>query len=429
MNATVEDVTSHALAAGPTPDPPLARLDVIDTQAMNAFDRLPPKIVPLWWDATEAVDIVVDGATIARVAPTDRGQKVKYDLAPEVLELLCEQHGTDDDGATSDAFVAEGEAAVRAVLDATPAPPAVGEVSLRAWRGDRDSRLRQAEAVGRAHGLSGEAISRIIGRPFVARRTLLPPCSAVRRLEEKRAADIAAAKEREAEAEAVRVEMSRARTAGEMGWEVIEINARERAFGALVEPPFKNATMLARVGDLAWFGFQQIPGWELPCVTAEGIRVLARSEPVNHLRTPNDANFYDATFAQTLRATRGSGYDFGPIPRDRFSDKGVERAEELVRKHANALRAPMAPIAWRGPWLITYLVRGLLLRPDLAAQMLIRARDLGNRGAETADVMSDAISASCALAAVRGDVSAGVAFDPPASPSTHETKSDKKRAR
>jgi len=42
--------TASATPAGPTPDPPLARMDVVDTQAMNAFDRLPPKIVPLWWD-------------------------------------------------------------------------------------------------------------------------------------------------------------------------------------------------------------------------------------------------------------------------------------------------------------------------------------------------------------------------------------------
>jgi len=430
MSERLESFTTSAASAGPDPDPPLARLDVIDAQAMNLYDRLPPKLAPVWWDAAEAKDIVVDGATIARVAPTDRGQKVKYDLAPEVLELLCAQHGYDDDGATSDAWVAAGDRAVRAVLEAAPAPPAPGEVSLRAWRGERDSRLRQAEAVGRFYGLAPEAIERITGRKYVPRKHLLPTCGAIAGLEEKRKAEAEAAA-REAEAvEAVRVEAGRPKTAGEMGLEVIEVDVRARAFGALLEPPYKNAWPLGVRDGLTFWGFKQVAGYELPVVRAEGIRVFDRSEVVNHLGAPMpEASYFDCAFAITLRAQRGTGYDFGPISRDRFGERGMPLAEELVRKYAGALQNPQGPLGWRSHWLLQFLVRGLLLRPDIAAALCIRSRDAYNRGAEAADLMGDALGATAALHALRGDISAGCGLEP-ASPSTsHETKSKKDRGK
>jgi hypothetical protein len=134
-----------------------------------------------------------------------------------------------------------------------------------------------------------------------------------------------------------------------------------------------------------------------------------------------EPTFYDATFAQTLRAQKGSGYDFGPIPRDRFTEKGLATAEELIRRYAGALRNQASPSGWRGLWTVQYCVRALLVRPDVVASICVGARDAYSRDPQ-GDLMADSIGASAALFAVRGDISAGCAFEPEPASTLHVTK-------
>jgi hypothetical protein len=430
MNARVESFTTSAASPPDPAGPPLASLEIIDREAVRQIDPLQPAVFILYGAPTEPKELAIDGKVIARITGCDRGQKLNFDVVPELLALLCADLGTEDTGETSADFEAEGIAAVQAVLEnPPPAAPPAAPPSLRGWRGELDSRQRQAEAVGRCYGLAPEAIERITGRRYVPRKHLLPTCGAIAGLEEKRKAEAEAAA-REAEAvEAVRVEIARPKTAGELGLEVIEVDVSARAFGALLGPPFKNAWPLGVRDGLTFWGFRRIDGYELPLVRSEGIRVFDRSEVVNHLGAPMpEASYFDCAFAITLRAQRGTGYDFGPISRDRFGERGMPRAEELVRKYAGALQNPQGPLGWRSHWLLQFLVRGLLVRPDIAAAMCIRSRDAYNRGAEP-DLMGDALGATAALHALRGDISAGCAFGP-ASPSTsHETKSKKDRGR
>ncbi len=441
MNATVDNVTPNmrapaAAPAGPDPDPPLAILEVVSATALSAYDRLPPKIVPLWWDATDPKDLVVDGKCIARLVPTDSGQKVKYDLAPEVLELLTEQHGTPDDGTTDDRFIAEGEAAVRAVLAAAPVPPAPGEVSLRSWRGDRESRLRQSEAVGRAHGLSPEAISRITLRPCVSRKHLLPTCSAVRRLEEQRKAEAEAAAREEAEVEAARVEAARPRNLAERGVEILKIDKLRSTSNLLDESgPYRGARFLGQDGTHVYFGFEVIEGLELPeGFEQHGVRILRRTDfAPAFLGAPPEPSTADALYARTIRSRSGTVRDLGPIDPKRFTDRGLERAHALVDKWHRTLVLPLSsPFAWRASYLVEAAVRGCLVRPDLATEMIVGARNAFYRQVPElqSDWQVDPLGSQAVLFAARGDISAGALLEPePASPSSHETTKSKKAAR
>jgi len=428
MSERVESFTISAASPRPDPSgPPLAELTIIDREAMRQIDPLQPAVFILYGAPTEPKEVAIDGKVIARIAGCDRGQKLSYDVVPELLAWLCADLGTEDTGETSADFEAEGIAAVQAVLEnAPPAAPPVAPPSLRGWRGELDSRLRQAEGVGRHYGLAPEAIERITRRKYVARKHLLPTCGAIAGLEEKRNAAAEVAKREDADAEAVRVEIARPKTAGELNIEVVEVDVHARAFGALLEPPYRNAWPLGVRDGLTFWGFKRIDGYELPVVRAEGIRVFDRNEVVNHLGAPMpEASYFDCAFAITLRAQRGTGYDFGPISRDRFSERGMPLAEELVRKYAGALQNPQGPLGWRSHWLLQFLVRGLLVRPDLASAMCIRSRDAYNRG-PASDMMGDALGATAALHALRGDISAGCAFEP-ASPSHETTKSKKAR--
>ncbi len=416
-NNITPDVRSSTLGIAAEPSasdpsgPPLACVEIVDASACQALDPIMPKVAPLWWAATKPQELRQGDTVVARVSPTDAGQKVTLDLVPAMLELIAECCGHEDTGEVSTEWEADGEAAVTAVLADFPSG------HLRTWRGEPETRNRQAEAVGRAYGLSPAVLAKLTGRPYTPRRSLLPTLSMAKRLAEKHAALEAEAARAKAEEEAARIEAARPKSLTELGIEVIEV-ARSRAItGQDSLQPYPNALCIGATDSHMFWGFRVIEGLECPAFETNGVRMLRRDETFIGKTIAVDPSTFDAIWARTVRRQHGSGYDTGPITV--FTDRGLDRARELVSRWRLRLRwNKFSPDAFRASWLVEALVRGLKVRPDVATRMLVAAR--GDGSAE--HWLEDTLAGECVLAAQRGDISAGALLEPEPAPTLHSPK-------
>jgi hypothetical protein len=438
----------------------LATTEILDAEAVRAIDPLWPSLFPLWSTLTSPAELRNGDNVIARIAPTDAGQRPVGDLSAAGYAALCAAFGTDDTADTDDRWTVEGQAAMRAVLADMP------RGQLPTWRGELESRMRQAECVGRLYGMSPEAIASVTGRTYVARKGLLPTCGRAHELaERKRVADEAAAIAKVAAEEAA-AETARPKTLRELGAEGLEV--KKGRVGARRDPisrreivePFEGAWRwcVGETDDAVYFAWMAPAGLELPVFEADGARVLRREEiPPIPLPTLVDATADALKYIREMRGRFGT-YDTGPIVQ--WSSLGVDRAKALAAAFASSLSTSPAPTgssAWVRGWLCSAVVRGLRVRPDVAAAIIaeeaeraalaasslamprhVRMTDAGeDERAMAFEVMRDRamenytraerdfllqsagrseIEALCVKAASGGDISAGALLDerPPA---------------
>ncbi|HSY24221.1 MAG TPA: hypothetical protein VK841_18970 [Polyangiaceae bacterium] len=350
---------------------PLVILRPVDAEALRAIDPLvPSKPFACWITLSEATDVVVDGKTIATLEPTDAGQRVS-DVGPslDLYTAIAASLGTDDTGEETDEWLSEGTAAMRTVLAQMP------KSTLARWRGEHEVTLRMAENVARAYAMPAVAIEALMQRKFVARRGLLPTGCKAAELAEI-AKDATKREERaRLEFEAAERERLRPRTLEELEIEAVGVR-HDRMGGAVA--PWPMAVPLWTTESEVVFGFRCVEGLSLPPFHADGFRAIPREEiaPPGIL-TPPPPSTFAVGFAIDMRKRFAKDLDFGPIDPKRFTDAGFTRALEIIARLTQWLTVPAGDMlnSWRTAHAVQLVVRGTLVRPDLAASLVCAARD------------------------------------------------------
>lgn len=319
--------------------------------------------VVLFARGTAPLEVRVGDDVVATFKPTHSAPEgTGPALSIAAYEALVAACGYDDDGETSPRYEAEGRAAMQEAL-----PPDSMLTPVRTWRGEVEARLRQAEAIGRSYGMSASAIEAVVGRPFVARRSLLPPMARARELDAQRTV----AEEQAAVAVAIAAP-AKPRTAAELGIDGVAV--RLSRLGIVAPEPFPGARTLWVSAEERFYGWLALPGMRTPTFDRDGVRSLRADELV-----PLDAQrVLEPGWAELhwLRARRAeAGLDFGAMTD--FANDVSDVAREFVAKHAGTVLAPPYPRAWIVDYVVEVLVRAAetRLRPDLAAELLLGAMD------------------------------------------------------
>ena len=422
---TPDGSTTEALDGRTPGSRSLYAIEKLDAAALNDLDPLWPAVFPLWADLADGAELTHDGAPIGRIKRSEESRRRAGDLALRGYELLVEQHGKDDDGETDDRWTSEGMAAMRTVLvDMAP----LG--SLGDWRGEREVRFRQAEAVGRAYGMAGDAVASVTERPFTKRRSLLTACSAARALEQRARIAAEAARVAKASHEAARVEAARPRTCRELDIEIISVDASPARGPRFIENPRDGRQINAALAPfegagLAWmtdthlfFGFRRIAGLDIPLFDHLGVRVLGRDEPVPPTVRVREPTREDAGFAMSARARHCDASVLGPIAHERFSAVAIDRARALAMQWVSQVGNVTSTTAWRWYWALEAAVRGLLVRPDVAASHFVQVRagaGVGGRRAQghasPPDWSSDPLAEMALKFTLRGSIAPGALLE------------------
>ena len=148
------------IEAMPVPQPEQPARTVRDAWGTSAAA---PPAAPEARELLPMMACVVDGVVAARFTRTESApwSSGTYELALDAYVPLCEQHGSADTGESAEgAWDAEGAAAMREVL-----PPAAMLLQpMHDYRGSLEVPLRIAEARGRDHGMTPEAIASVTPR-------------------------------------------------------------------------------------------------------------------------------------------------------------------------------------------------------------------------------------------------------------------------
>jgi hypothetical protein len=300
------------------PRPPAWRVETLDRDAATTLDPLFPSVVPLWAAGTEPLVLRVGDVDVVRLHPVDAGTAADGELTLEVLELLVEQHGFDDKGEDAGgAWVEQGRAEMALAM-----PGRLLRGGLPHWRGEDEQRLRQAEAVGRSFGMTGEEVAEVTGRALVPRRVMLEPMGRARELERQRAEAEEAAVRAEAAAAVVDTEALRPRTWRELGAQAVRV-ARER-FGTVGESePFCGAVRVARDEKTLTYAWRVLPGLALPVFAEQEIATVDLDEVAPLLDRPlAEIDGNACRFLRMARA-RHMRIDSGPIAREAFGERGL----------------------------------------------------------------------------------------------------------
>jgi hypothetical protein len=373
MHALEETRARPIMGASAEHDP--ATLFVAEVHAPDVVVKLDPlvrtgSVIRLVAPFTEPVTVNVDGAPAFTLTPTDRGQPaIEPTLA--LYEAILDSAGVKDNGETTDAFVAEAIAAMRAVLKDPPRAP------LSLYREENLSRIRQAHSVGRSYGLTPNVIAEITGYVFTKGKLLVPPMRDAKRLAD---AARAAAKEAEKQAAAFAVaeaERTRARTVGELGLDGVVV--RRNRLASASEAPWSTATPAWEDGGLfVVYAWPKLHGLALPLFEDDGVRSLRPEEHVpSGARPAKEVPHLAIAFIREVRSRHGKGLDMGAIPRSRFTLEHIDRARELLSTRGHwFLYGPLTThLAWKAPFLMEALTRGLLLPVETSAELAITARD------------------------------------------------------
>ena len=362
---------------------PVYRVEIHDGVPCLALDPMLLAIVPIW--ASPAVALAIlgsDGSPLFTLTPVEAGTPPTGDLSLAAYELVTSQHGHDDDtGETSDHWVLEGHEAMAAALEGLES---LGS-GLKGWRGEPESRLRQVEAIGRWYGLTPARIAEITGRPFVARKSLLPTCGMARQLDAQRADHVVAQRQAAVATESARVEALRPRTLAELGVEGICVRRDRVATDALANPhngdapPWFGAFPLFVSNAEVWWGWKSVAGLELPAFDEHGARSLRGDLLVPPgMREPVELTAPAFAFLRALRQRFGVGLDFGPVAS--FIEPTVEvlaRAKAIARRHVRAFSdVPPMTIIHVQRIAADLIVRGLLIDPIAATVVLYSEMDL-----------------------------------------------------
>jgi len=315
----------------------------------------------MWIENTERTPLL-GGALEAW--STDKGQLARDPSLAE-RNVFVSELGLEPTDETSDRWIKQGQEAMRAVM--IDFPPKGGLEPLLRFG---EARLQAAEDVGRSYLLPASAIEQVTKRTYVPRRGLLRPGT--------QAARLAATAQETAEDVAQAAEVARQqrdpKSLRAQGYQAI--SRRRDMLAPMLEPFFgchgpsheteTHVTFVFRTEP----GLQCVPfddgGWAL--VNADSILVLSGAVP--------DLDAAAAAYLRTLRRRYGSDrLDFSAVG-DRWTDRGHERARALLREQAASVFVNVAPHrAWRQPFLVNLIVRGLLVHPTAFVQMAIDALD------------------------------------------------------
>jgi hypothetical protein len=352
-------------AEPPRLDPPLVRFEVIDEAAARAVlqgEHLAQRgLFRLWSELVEPVEV---GGWL-RLEPTDRGQAGAIDPGLKIYEAVIAAIGVDPDDDVNDSrWLREGQAAVRAVLIDPPSSP------LDKFTGTNETRLREAEAEGRRYALPATAIEVCTKRTFVSRRSLLTPGTQAARL----AATAQESAEQVTQATDVARQLAEPRSLRAQRLQAVSrrrdlILPMLEPFVGCCGPQFEDETHIVFVFPDE-VGLRVVPfdaaGWAL--VDPDTVLVLRGGVP--------DMDQPTSAYLRLLRRRYGTDQlDFGPVG-DRWTDRGHERARAVLREQAASVFVNIAPHrAWRQPFLVNLIVRGLLVHPTAFVQMAIDELD------------------------------------------------------
>ena len=358
-------IINHAAPPRPAPPspPPCYTATILDEAKARQIDPLFPSVFPLWAAGTSPLEI---GGGAVRIEPVDQGTPIVGDLSIDAYECLIKEHGAADTGDVSGEWDDDGARAVReAVHDS-----AMRGQQLRVWRGEVESRIRQAEAIGRWFGMSPAAIAAVTGRPYIPRASMLPTCDRARDLTAKREASELAARQEAEQAAALAREAARPRTLMELGIEAVAVR-RDRV--VVAPEPFAGAALLWSTDVEHVYGWRHLLGLELPAGEVDGIRVLGRDELAPPTCRPvPEPTLAAVGFAMSLRARLGA-FSTGPVLE--FTDAALDAGRALAAASVRYLIASPTADYWRAGYLVRVLVRRMQIRPDVAVHVLLEAAD------------------------------------------------------
>jgi hypothetical protein len=356
------------------------RFQVLDADVLGSIEASPwpaSGILRLAAPWTEARTIYRDGpvGVSDRVAflllePTDAVDDA-LDLPLALYQAIVDDAGDDQGPDSTGLWLVEGAAWARAALARMPSSV------FEKWQGCQSARIAQVQdRLVRGFLLPPGEVERITKTPLTTTRGLFPIGHDANRLEESAHAAAEATALAEAAAEALRVESRRPRSVASFGLECIAVS--KSRIGVSPEPFVTSAPLWEDEGA-RYYGFRKILALELPVgLDVEGIRVLGAEEfaPLNLSNPILDATSHALGFITMLRERYGVGLDFGPVDDARWSDRGLPRARELARQHASAFLAhPTQSTAYQSGLLVEWVVRGLLVRPDIASEILLTELD------------------------------------------------------
>jgi hypothetical protein len=370
---------------------PMMACEVLSRELWGPVDPLQPDTFPdaAWGSGgTAPLDVVVDGVVAARFTRTESAARSSdaYELAVDAYVLLCEQHGTEDSGESAEgAWDAEGAAAMREVL-----PPAAMLLHpMHDYRGSLEVRLRIAEARGRDHGMSAEAIGAVTGREYIARKSLIPICGRAKELEEQRRdRETKAAEGAKAAAAAAQIEIARDRTFAELRIAVVAVKIGRLADGLTTaqvfarthqwrtSEPWAGAAVLFATDDEVYYGHRVVPGCAMPKFSRDGVRSIDPSEiaPRSMMGEVVDASPAAMLFIHERKVEAGE--NLGPV--GRMQAEVWPAAHALIAKSVRVLLSPSPAHVHRMVLLAEQLVRtrDCQLRPDVALSAILGHPDL-----------------------------------------------------
>jgi hypothetical protein len=388
---TVRDAWGTSAAAPPAaPEArellPMMACEVLSRELWGPVDPLQPDTFPdaAWGGGgTAPLDVVVDGVVAARFTRTESApwSSGTYELALDAYVPLCEQHGSADTGESAEgAWDAEGAAAMREVL-----PPAAMLLQpMHDYRGSLEVRLRIAEARGRDHGMTPEAIASVTGRPYVARKSLIPPCGRSRELEEQRRDREMKAAEgaKAAAAAAAQIEIARDRTFAELRVCAVAVKIGRLADGLTTaqvfarthqwrtSEPWTGASVLFATADEVYYGHRVVPGCAMPKFSRDGVRSIDPSE----IAPRSMGEVVDASPAAMLfmhERKVEAGENLGAVRN--LQAEVWPASAALIAVSARVLLSPSPSHAHRMVLLAEQLVRSrdCQLRPDAALRAVL----------------------------------------------------------
>jgi len=370
--ANTRGMLNQALLRAATPAlPPVVltsfRFEVLDA---DAFKRVEPGVFPergvlrLAAPWTTPREIAHAGVPFLRLTPVDSDPEA-LDVTLALYRAILEDQGVDAaEVATSDRWTEKAEAwaahcrstAPRDVFDAYSGKSAAFELQI-------------ADRMARSF-----LVATTIPLPA---KTLWPAGSDATRLGHD-AAHLAEA-ERVAEAErqaaelaadVARLEAERTHTIGEVGIEVIAVQKSRPAADAA---PFTSAALVWEDDTRRFYGFRAIQGLALPLAMTDGLEIMPPDTAIPPFAAPApDPSFHAFEFAVHMRAGRAD-LDLAPIDDARWTDKGHAAARALAKEWSSLWLSFNPSTAWRMRWLCSALVRGYLVRPDLAELMIREA--------------------------------------------------------
>ena len=300
----------------------------------------------------EPITIAKDGRDLFTLEPTDQGQPAR-DVTERMRDVIYQSAGHEPPKDV--APLPENEAAARAWAEAARRQMPASPLDVYDGR-DRARALQMADRIARSFELTLTLASGLAGTPGTLPKLSLWSGQDAARLADQRRAQA------EAVASAEEARAAEAAAAGPVTWRDHGIRAivvRDRIVE--IHGPARVGTQEPRI-----FAWKTEAGLDVPTKWAEnGIEGIDPDEPatvltehfvtalpdVDHMpRWIDVVRPIDLDTLKLVRLIRARHFaiDVGPIDRERFSTRGVERVRELARESAKVWLARLPAIAVPG---------------------------------------------------------------------------------